>query len=160
VSGKYTSLHAFGARSLSIWSAEGELVWDSGDALEQITAQIQRDTGKLVFNTNRAGSATWDTRSDDKGPEPEGIAVGSAWGRTYAFIGLERQNGIVVFDVTVPTSPTFVQLVATTDYANGGDVSPEGLQFVPAGISGGPNPLLVVSYEESGSTRVFELKRR
>jgi DNA-binding beta-propeller fold protein YncE len=160
VSGKYTSLHAFGARSLSIWSAEGELVWDSGDALEQITAQIQRDTGKLVFNTNRAGSPTWDTRSDDKGPEPEGIAVGSAWGRTYAFIGLERQNGIVVFDVTVPASPTFVQLIATTDYANGGDVSPEGLQFVPAGISGGPNPLLVVSYEESGSTRVFELNRR
>lgn len=159
LTGKYTALHAFGARSMSIWSADGELVWDSGDAIEQITAQIQRDTGKLVFNTNRAGSATWDTRSDDKGPEPEGIAVGSAWGRTYAFVGLERQGGIVVFDVTDPTAPSFVQLIATTDYAGGGDVSPEGLQFVPAGISGGPNPLLVVAYEGSGSTRVFELKR-
>jgi DNA-binding beta-propeller fold protein YncE len=159
VSGKYTSLHAFGARSMSIWSAKGELVWDSGDAIEQITAQIQEETGKLVFNTNRAGSLTWDNRSDDKGPEPEGIAVGSAWGRTYAFVGLERQNGIMVFDVTDPTSPSFVQLIATTDYAGGGDVSPEGVQFVSAGISGTPNPLLVVSYEESGSTRVFELKR-
>jgi hypothetical protein len=159
VSGKYTSLHAFGARSLSIWSAEGELMWDSGDAIEQITARIQSDTGKLVFNTNREGSATWDGRSDDKGPEPEGIAVGSAWGRTYAFVGLERQNGIVVFDVTDPTAPSFVQLITTTDYAGNGDVSPEGLQFVPAGIAGGPNPLLVVSYEGSGSTRVFELRR-
>lgn len=159
VTGKYTALHAFGARSLSIWSAAGNLVWDSGDAIEQITARIQEETGKLVFNTNREGSATWDGRSDDKGPEPEGIAVGSAWGRTYAFVGLERQNGIVVFDVTDPTAPSFVQLIATTDYQGGGDVSPEGLQFVPAGISGGPNPLLVVSYEESGSTRVFELKR-
>ncbi|MCU0833537.1 MAG: choice-of-anchor I family protein [Chromatiaceae bacterium] len=156
---KYTSLHAFGARSMSIWSADGELVWDSGDAIEQITAQIQEETGKLVFNTNRAALDSWDTRSDDKGPEPEGVAVGSAWGRTYAFVGLERQNGIVVFDVTDPTAPSFVQLIATTDYQGGGDVSPEGLQFVPAGISGGPNPLLVVSYEESGSTRVFELKR-
>jgi hypothetical protein len=144
---------------MSIWSADGELVWDSGDAIEQITAQIQEETGKLVFNTNRAALDSWDTRSDDKGPEPEGVAVGSAWGRTYAFVGLERQNGIVVFDVTDPTAPSFVQLIATTDYQGGGDVSPEGLQFVPAGISGGPNPLLVVSYEESGSTRVFELKR-
>lgn len=160
VSGKYTSLHAFGARSMSIWSADGELVWDSGDAIEQITAQIQHETGKLVFNTNRAGSATWDTRSDDKGPEPEGIAVGSAWGRTYAFVGLERQNGVIVFDVSDPSAPSFVQLIATTDYAGSGDVSPEGLQFVPAGISGGPNPLLVVSFEGSGSTRVFELKRK
>jgi hypothetical protein len=159
VSGKYTSLHPFGARSLSIWSAEGDLVWDSGDAIEQITARIQSDTGKLVFNTNREGSVTWDGRSDDKGPEPEGIAVGSAWGRTYAFVGLERQNGVVVFDVTDPTAPSFVQLIATTDYAGNGDVSPEGLQFLPAGIAGGPNPLLVVSYEGSGSTRVFELKR-
>jgi hypothetical protein len=159
VTGKYTSLHAFGARSMAIWSADGELVWDSGDAIEQITAQIQEETGKLVFNTNRAALDSWDTRSDDKGPEPEGIAVGSAWGRTYAFVGLERQNGIVVFDVSDPAAPSFVQLIATTDYEGGGDVSPEGLQFVPAGISGGPNPLLVVSYEESGSTRVFELKR-
>jgi len=156
---KYTSLHAFGARSMSIWSADGDLVWDSGDAIEQITAQIQRDTDKLVFNTNRAALNSWDTRSDDKGPEPEGVAVGSAWGRTYAFVGLERQNGILVFDVTDPTAPSFVQLIATTDYQGGGDVSPEGLQFVPAGISGGPNPLLIVAYEGSGSTRVFELKR-
>jgi hypothetical protein len=157
--GKYTELHAFGARSFSIWSANGDLVWDSGDAFEQITAKIQRETGALVFNTNRSGSATWDGRSDDKGPEPEGIAVGSAWGKTYAFIGLERQNGIMVFDVSNPTAPAFVQIIATTDYANGGDVSPEGLQFVPAGIAGRPNPILVVSFEESGSTRVFELRR-
>lgn len=158
-SGKYSSLHAYGGRSMTVWSADGELLWDSGDTIEQITARIQEETRKLVFNTNSEGSATWDNRSDDKGPEPEGIAVGSAWGRTYAFVGLERQNGILVFDVTDPTAPTFVQLIATTDYAGGGDVSPEGLQFIPLGLSGGRNPLLVVSYEGSGSTRIFELRR-
>jgi len=157
--GNYTALHAIGARSLSIWSTDGDLVWDSGDAFEQITAAIQEQTGNTVFNTNRAGAATWDSRSDDKGPEPEGVAVGSAWGRTYAFVGLERQSGIVVFDVSDPAAPSFVQIIATTDYAGGGDVSPEGLQFVPAGVSGRPNPILLVSYEGSGSTRVFELRR-
>lgn len=159
--GKYTSLHALGTRSMTIWNAAGDVVWDSGDIMEQLPATVQRETGKLVFNTNRAGSATWDSRSDDKGPEPEGIAVGSAWGRTYAFVGLERQHGIFVFDVTDPYAPTFVQLIATTGYTGlfDGDTSPEGLQFVPAGVSGGPNPLLVVAYEGSGSTRVFELRR-
>jgi DNA-binding beta-propeller fold protein YncE len=164
--GKYTSLHALGTRSMTIWDAAGQLVWDSGDMIEQITASIQRrlvdeESPIRPFNTNRTGSATWDSRSDDKGPEPEGIAVGTAWGRTYAFVGLERQHGIVVFDVTNPHAPSFVQLIATTGYTGlfDGDTSPEGLEFVPAGISGGPNPLLIVAYEGSGSTRVFELRR-
>jgi hypothetical protein len=36
--GDFDELYAFGGRSFSIWDEQGELVYDSGDDLEQITA--------------------------------------------------------------------------------------------------------------------------
>lgn len=58
-------------------------------------------------------------------------------GTTYAFIGLERSSIIVVFDISDPLSPTFVDAVQNhpvnepTDllFATGrqGDLDPEGL---------------------------------
>ena len=95
-------LLAHGARSFSIWTTDGEQVFDSGDQFEQITAaRLPANT----FNANHSSNNDWDTRSDDKGPEPEGITVAKLWGRSYAFIGLERIGGIVVFDVTDPRGP-------------------------------------------------------
>ena len=46
-------------------------------------------------------------RNDDKGAEPEAIVVGSVDGKDLAFVGLERQGGIMVFDVTNPEAPVF-----------------------------------------------------
>src|SRR5699024_11785771 len=35
----YEQLHSFGARSFSTWTTDGDLVFDSGDEFEQITAE-------------------------------------------------------------------------------------------------------------------------
>ncbi|MCB9296951.1 MAG: hypothetical protein H6559_28100 [Lewinellaceae bacterium] len=75
-----------------------------------------------------------DSRSDDKGVEPEALAVGTIDGYTYAFIGFERQNAIVVYDITDPFSPLFVTYYNNrTIGADGiaGDISPEIITFVP-----------------------------
>ena len=88
--GVYEQLFAFGARSFSIWDAQGKLTFDSGDALELITAEVF-PAHCNVSNSNN----TFDNRSDDKGPEPEGVVVGEILGRRYAFIGLERIGGVV-----------------------------------------------------------------
>ena len=42
-----------------------------------------------------------DDRSDDKGPEPEVPALEEIDGRTYAFIGMERNNAIFAYDITL-----------------------------------------------------------
>ncbi|MCA1992355.1 MAG: choice-of-anchor I family protein [Coleofasciculus sp. S288] len=145
--GDFDDLYAFGARSFSIWTAQGNLVFDSGDQFEQITAaQVPS-----LFNSDGT-SDTFDTRSDNKGPEPEGVVTGVINGRTYAFIGLERTGGVMVYDVTNPTSPAFVQYINSAS-----DIAPEGLTFVSADESPTGKPLLVVSHEVSQTTTTYEI---
>jgi DNA-binding beta-propeller fold protein YncE len=76
-------LHSYGARSVTIWDADGKLVWDSGDQIERITADRLGNN----FNNNNDENK-YESRSDDKGPEPEAVDIGIIDGRTYAFVGL------------------------------------------------------------------------
>ncbi len=46
--------------------------------------------------------------SDDKGPEPEALAIGEIDGRTYAFIGNERIGGVAAYDISDPGAPVFM----------------------------------------------------
>ncbi len=156
--GKYEEIYSYGARSFSIWSAkDGSLVFDSGVDLEKIVQQ----TYPSKFNIDDDDA---DKRSDDKGVEPEGLAVGNVDGRIYAFIGLERQSGIIVYDVTDPLHPTFIQYANNRDYSKAyntkeaGDVGPEGLTFVSAKNSPTGYPLLIVTNEVSGSTSVWGMQ--
>ncbi|WP_410289039.1 choice-of-anchor I domain-containing protein [Desulfosarcina sp.] len=50
-----------------------------------------------------------DFHSADKGPEPEGLSLGEINCRTYLFLGLERIGGIMVYDISLPRQPEFVQ---------------------------------------------------
>ena len=155
--GDFDELYAFGGRSFSIWSESGQLVFDSGDAFERITAAAI----PAIFNSN-GSPATFDTRSDDKGPEPEGITLSKVFGRTYAFIGLERTGGIMVVDVTNPFAPAFVRYVNTRTFDGPvaeGDISPEGLLFVKPEDSPTGKPLLIVSHEISGTVTIYEITK-
>jgi hypothetical protein len=148
--GDFDKIFVPGGRSFSIRTADGELVFDSGSDFERIT-------GKQVpasFNSNGT-AATFDSRSDNKGPEPEGVVLGKAFGRTYAFIGLERTGGIMVYDVSNPFDPSFVQYVNTSP----DDISPEGLLFIKGADSPNGKPLLVVSHEISSTTTIFEINK-
>jgi len=156
----FEKLYAYGARSFSIWDAEtGILVFDSGSDFERITAQVYGED----FN-NDNGENSGDDRSDNKGPEPEGVTVGVINGHTYAFIGLERMGGIMVYDVSNPYAPGFVQYInnrdVSIDMSEGytaavGDLGPEGLTFVPADDSPNGSPLVIVGNEVSGTTTVY-----
>lgn len=164
--GDVDQLYAYGARSFSIWNANGEQVFDSGSDFESITANLLPDN----FNSTDDENDSFDNRSDDKGPEPEGVVVGVVNSRQLAFIGLERVGGIMVYDVTEPTAPVFQSYVNTrnfdvdvVDAAGGsnsaaGDLSPEGLAFVSAKASPNGQPLLIVGHEVSGTTTVFAVQ--
>ncbi|MBK7404147.1 MAG: choice-of-anchor I family protein [Phycisphaerales bacterium] len=137
-----------GARSFSILDAEtGERVYDSGSGLEVLTAAIA--PGR--FNSN-GDAGTFDQRSDDRGPEPEGVAVARLGDRQFAFIGLERTGGVVMFDVTTPASAKFVDYAPPGDSADAG-VGPEGLAVLKMGDA----TFLAVACEVSGSIEIYRV---
>ncbi len=151
--GTYEKLFTLGGRSFSIWSTDGTQVYDSGSDLERITA------GAVPANFNASNNnSTFDDRSDNKGPEPEAVTVGEIGGRTYAFIGLERVGGIVMYDVTDPTTPLFVDYLNNRNFAAGtGDLGPEGLTFIPARESPNGQPMLVAANEISGTVTLYAI---
>lgn len=168
--GLYEQLYVGGGRSFSILDADRGLrrVYDSGDEFERYIATTYPD----VFNC-ADDNLQIDDRSDDGGPDPEGATVGTVGDRVYAFIGLEKFGGVMVYDVTVPADAFFVTYVtgrnlsAEVDrdkeyhdlsYANTGDIGPEGLLFIPAEDSPTGFPLLTVSNEVSGTIEVYEIR--
>lgn len=171
--GDYDALYAFGARSISIWDTQGTQVYDSGDTIEQMTAALLPEH----FNSTHDDNDSFDGRSDDKGPEPEGVTTGKINGHTYAFVGLERVGGIMVFDVTDPASSHYVTYYNNRNFAvdttlevevdgemvtvpnpEAGDLGPEGLVFIDADDSPNGKPLLVVGNEVSGTTTLYQVE--
>ncbi|MEK5762629.1 choice-of-anchor I family protein [Acinetobacter junii] len=153
----YDKLYAYGARSFSIWNTQGQLVWDSGSEFEKKISELFPN----YFNTDHE-AVSLDDRSDNKGPEPEGITLGTIGAKTFAFIGLERMSGVMVYDMTTPMQPKFVEYFTTrnfveTDSAKQGDLGPEGLIFIAAKDSPNGKPLLVVGNEVSGSTAIYQV---
>ena len=155
----YSELYSYGARSFSIWNEQGQRVFDSGNDFERIT-------GNLIpqgFNASNDENGA-DDRSDDKGPEPEAVTVGEIHGQNYAFIGLERVGGIMVYNVTNPQNPQFVQYLNNRDFSadktaveagKAGDLGPEGLAFIAAEDSPNGQPILAVGNEVSGTTTLY-----
>ena len=158
--GDTDNLYVFGARSVSIWDAQtGAQVWDSGDEIEQVTAiRLPAD-----FNSNNDENDSFDSRSDNKGPEPEAVAVGQVGGRTYAFVGLERIGGVMVYDITDPESPVFEDYVITRDFSGealGPDSGPEILRFIASRNSPNGTPMLLVSNELTGTVNLMRLSSK
>lgn len=157
--GDYDELYCFGGRSFSIWNADGSMAFDSGDQFEQITAQAYPNG----FNSNHNNNSSFKTRSDDKGPEPEAATIGEIYGRKYAFVGLERIGGIMMYDVTNPVAPEFVQYLNTRNFSqaanspDAGDLGPEGIIFIPKSQSPNLRDLIVTASEVSGTVSVFQL---
>jgi hypothetical protein len=119
--GQCTELYAFGARSFSIWDMSLNRVFDSGDSFERHTSALPN----VAFNASHDNN-TADGRSAAKGPEPEGVVVAQFGTRHFAFIGLERVGGVMVYDVTIPGGASFVTYFNPRSGATG-DRGPEGL---------------------------------
>ena len=150
-------LFSFGTRSMGIYLPDGTQVGDTGDSLEQYIAA----TYPASFNTDSEGGA-FDTRSPNKGPEPESVLVASVGGVDLAFLGLERIGGVAVYDLTDVSAPTLVEYANPTlepgVQPGDGDGAPEGLAFVSATESPTGVPLLLVANEVSGTTTIYEVR--
>lgn len=156
--GLFEALYSLGGRGFSIWNGgTGAQVFDSGNAFESYFAANLPDYFNGEFDPGGPGFS-FDDRSDNKGPEPEGAAVGFYKGRWLGFIGLERQGGYFVYDITEPASASQLGYYNSFDYSSfTGDAAPEGLVYVPARHSPNFRPLLFVSHEVSGTVAIWQL---
>ena len=157
--GEYDAAYAYGSRSFTIWDQNGLAVYDSGDDFERITASVHGAS----FN-NGDDENEGDSRSENKGPEPEALTIGVIGDRTYAFVGTERMGGIFVYDVTNPYDVQFADYIINRDLTEGleatdviGDLAPESLVFVSADDSASGVPLLLVGNEVSGTVTVWQI---
>jgi 2',3'-cyclic-nucleotide 2'-phosphodiesterase (5'-nucleotidase family) len=153
--------YLFGGRSFSIFEADADgltLVYDSGADFENKTAAYLPE----YFNCSN-DDVEKDSRSNKKGPEPETVTVGAAGGKTYAFIGLERIGGVMVYDISDPARVAFENYVNSRNFEDvdpdgiGDDDSPEGLKFIPAGESPAAGALLLTAFEVSGDVSAYAL---
>ncbi|MEU4653382.1 esterase-like activity of phytase family protein [Streptomyces sp. NPDC023723] len=110
-----------GTRGWTVFdSRTGKVVWDAGNSYEHLAARYG------LLNEDR---------SENKGTEPEGLAIATYDGVRYAFVGSERSNFVAVYDISEPTEPVFKQILETTN-------GPEGLLPIPS------RGLFAVSSEE------------
>ncbi|MGC1473141.1 MAG: choice-of-anchor I family protein [Psychroserpens sp.] len=155
--GDLDEIHVFGARSFSIWNTvTGALVYDSGDDFERITA-ADPIYGAL-FNVSNSNN-NFKNRSDNKGPEPEGVTISEINGATYAFITLERIGGFMTYNISDPSNPTFESYVNNRDLGNdeGGDLGPEGIIYIAPQDNSIGTGLIVLANEVSSTISVYQL---
>ncbi|MBU0725032.1 MAG: choice-of-anchor I family protein [Alphaproteobacteria bacterium] len=138
--GDFDEIYVLGGRSFTIRDTAGNIVFDSGDQIEQIIAE-------------RFPELWVEDRSDSKGPEPEGLVVGQVGNATMLFLALERTDAIMVWNITDPNAPSFVDMIRVA-----GTDAPEGLAFISASDSATGNPMLAIAYEDSGNTVYYEIK--
>ncbi|CAC9973477.1 choice-of-anchor I family protein [Flavobacterium panici] len=133
--GDLDEMVSFGARSFSIWNENtGKIVYDSKNDVDK--------------KTNELGTYD-DKRSDDKGSEPEAVVVAKMGNQNILFVGLERSDAFMTYDVTNPASPQYLQTVKTGD-------APEGVLFIPASKSPTKRSLVVVSSEGDGTIKIYQ----
>ena len=181
LNGSYSSLYLAGTRSFSIWDADGSQVYDSGALFEQELAKRFGDTfntrvndtdkkkeierlsqDEIPFEMLGNSAYFWegvDASSHKKGCEPEALAIAKINDKFFAYIGLERQGGFFVFDISNPREAKFVEYNNDIKYDNlpsaSGDLASEGMvHFVQNKIH-----YLAIANELSSSVSLYQLQQ-
>lgn len=132
--GFFEELYSIGARSFSIWHGQtGERLFDSKNELDRRCVELG------IYP---------DSRSDDKGSEPESVTIGRVGNRNILFVGMERADAVFVYEMANPGKPVFLQHLITGD-------APEGMHFVEAAKSPNGKSLLIVSSEDDGVVKIY-----
>lgn len=162
--GDFDELYTLGGRSFSVWNADGNLVFDTGNEFEVRTAAMFPNNFNAGHTTN-----AMDDRSDNKGPEPEAVTVGMINDSLYAFIGCERIGHTFMYNLSNPRAPRYSDYINTRNFSvtpslanvqNGtvGDLGCEILTYVPSNEVTGNIDLVLAANEISGTLSVFSVR--
>lgn len=109
-----------GSRGFTIFSADGTVAYTSGNTLDHMTVRFGHYP---------------DSRSGNKGNEPENIEVGTFGDDTFLFVNSERSSLTFVYNVNNPDNPVYKQTLPA-------GAGPEGGLAIPS------RNLLVTASEE------------
>lgn len=98
-----------GTRGWTIFSQDGELVYESGTSFEYAIVEIGHYP---------------EERSGNKGVEPESVTFDVFGGTPFVFVGAERASVVGVYDITDPAAPVLRQLLPS-------GIGPEGYVTIP-----------------------------
>ena len=156
--GAYKQIYAVGTRSFSIFNADTKkIVFDSGNDFEMYTSTTP--SIKVLFNADSEDNKV-KGRSRAKGPEPEGVTVAKIKDKVFAFVGLERVGGVMVYDITNPADAMFVDYAnSRTVSAYGGDNGPEGITYISDTESPNGKAYTIIANEISGTLAVYEVNQ-
>ncbi|MFN4985815.1 MAG: choice-of-anchor I domain-containing protein [Ignavibacteria bacterium] len=162
--GVFDEIYTLGGRGFTLWNADGNLIWDSGNELETRTAAFYPSNFNAGHTTN-----SMDDRSDNKGPEPEAITSTVLNDSTYVLVGNERIGGVFMYNISNVIAPTYSDYLnarnftvtpslANVDNGTVGDLGPEVICHIPSTASPNNTDLLLVGNEISGTMSVMQLK--
>lgn len=157
--GDFDEIHVLGGRSFSVWDAiTGTLVYDSKDLIEQAIA-ADPVYGQIFNASNSTGAPSLKNRSDDKGPEPEGVTTAEINGKHYLFLALERIGGVMVFNIENPASPVYVGYYNNRSLAGAptDDLGSEGIIHISASASPNGNELVILANEVSSTLSIYQI---
>ena len=117
-----------GGRGWSILDTEGNVVYDSGDSLEELA---------ILHGQYPDG------RSENRGIEVEGATVGTYGEQEIAFVASERGSFVAIYDITTPQTPELLSFLPT-------GLAPEGLLAIP------DRNLFLTANEDDGTINVFQ----
>jgi hypothetical protein len=109
-----------GSRGFTLFSRWGHVLFDSGNQFERTAVHHGHYP---------------ESRSENKGSEPEAISYARFGGKDYLFVGSERGSFVAVYELKSGSNPKFLQLLPAP-------LGPEGLLAIPS------RGLLVTSGEE------------
>lgn len=114
-----------GSRGFTTWAPWGSTLFEAGNSVERLVARLGHYP---------------ESRSENKGSEPEAVEYGRYGPRRYLFVGTERSNLVLVYELLPgpffgPSFPILRQALPT-------GVGPEGLLAIPE------RDLFVVACEE------------
>lgn len=152
--------YLFGGRSFTVFKADEQgltEIYTSGNEFEAKTAGYELEH----FNCSNDNNDI-DDRSGKKGVEAENVTIGNVGEKIYAFIGLERIGGVMMYDVTNPEKISYANYINSRDFSAdiAGDDSPEGLCFISESESVDGNAHLLTACEVSGTVASYELTAR
>lgn len=116
-----------GSRGFTIFNTDGDVVFTSGNANDQLTARLGHYP---------------DARSGNKGNEPENADFGQYGGDSILVVASERSSVLFVYDVADPTAPQLTQVLPA-------GAGPEGILALTS-----RNLLVAASEEDSRGDKI------
>jgi hypothetical protein len=152
--GDIDRLTAFGTRSFTIWDGvTGARVFDSGDYFER-----QGLADPATHNWDLGRSDQRDSRSDNRGPEPEAIAFGTILNAPHLAVSTERQGAIYLYRLDDPAVPELVASLNESRQSH--NFSAESMLLIPASENPTESPILVCAWEATHSISIYQIKAK